>query len=290
MLVHEQKRRTRLRRLAVLLVFALAMFGCRNQKPSQVAIKPAPAKLQSHLLPHNPSLDLASTDSTDYLNADFRILFIGNSHTASLNMPKTVQKMLNKRQSKQKVFCESRIDRFLSDHLARKTTVELIEQGEWDVIVLQGQKYSTSGKYSYPIDAALELTKLANKHGAKVIMFPEWGQKENIDEAKRVHALHESIVKKSGASIAPIGLVWDAAIEQFPDWDFHAPDGNHCNALGAFLTALVFDQILSNQFPDLNKADKNREFSADTQYGINLDAQTALSKFAKLTLEGLKAQ
>jgi hypothetical protein len=217
--------------------------GCSPAADKTANTKPLPSAADDL----NKFLIKRTFENEDYQNADFRVLFIGNSHTSTHQMPKTVQKLLNAAASEKNAFCETCAAGFLTDHVNRKVTLDLIKQGNWDYVVLQAQKYSTSGKYQYPYDAALKLTKLANENGAKVIMYPEFSQRGNKEEAARVHELHQLIASKSGAEVAPVGLVWDVAIQQEPELVLHAYDGNHASEAGAFLTAAVFYQVLSGQ-------------------------------------------
>ena len=240
---------------ALTVLLALLVSGCN--KPSATKTDFVQAQNDSVELPVDHRSGWGR-DSLNYERADYRILFIGNSHTSTCRMPKMVERMLNAR-SKKRVYCEICANSFLVDHAQSKVTTDRIKNKKWDIVVLQAQKYSTSGKYEYPITGALQLTELAKNHGALVIMYPEWGRRQDkseaelkrcMNEAKRIHKLHETIVDKSGASIAPIGRAWNAALTEHPEWDLHS-DGNHANELGAYLTASVFDKLISRLFLQL---------------------------------------
>ena len=246
-------------RLVVAGWVVVALFcGCNDStKVDQKKLAPESAPFQPKPAP---------TRKAEYDAADIRILFIGNSHTSTGMLPRLVQQMLNSRQSRKKVYCESCVNSFLVDHLKRSRTTDRIKQGKWDLVVLQAQKYSVSGKYDYPFDAALELTAMAEKNGAKVMMYPEWGQRKNaskqelercLAEANWVQKLHEKIVDQSGASIVPVGLVWNAALKANPDWRLHS-DGNHANSQGVYLTACVFDQVISAKLLQIDASQKTQ--------------------------------
>ena len=44
----------------------------------------------------------------------------------------------------------------------------------WSFVVLQAQKYSTSGQFFYPTDGAEALLRIARTQRAVPILFPEW--------------------------------------------------------------------------------------------------------------------
>ena len=258
-------------------VILLLSIGCQTEQSESGASK-------DRRLPNN---GIASRNR-EHGKADYRILFVGNSHTASHQIPKTVQAMLNARQSDKKVYCEICVGTFLAAQLSEGNTPQRIRELKWDVVVLQAQKYSSTGKYTYPTDAAEELTRIANEQGAKVIMYPEWRRRQSknetnpgkIGETMRIHQLHESIAAKTGAVVAPVGLAWKAALEQYFDWNFYSDDGNHCNARGAFLTAAVFESILSQHFLALSESAKSKRFDPDKNYGIDTQQQPQLVKIA----------
>lgn len=175
------------------------------------------------------------------------MLLIGNSHCRVGDLPQVLGRLLARVHPDQQVLCRAAPGGgFLIDHAQLSSTRAAIEAGPWDFVVLQALKYSTSGRYEYPFDGAIELTELARKQGAKVIMFPEWRQRGRADEGRRIHALHERLVKTTQATIAPVGLAWDDALEKRPDLQLHAADGNHASNLGARLTAAVLCATISH--------------------------------------------
>ncbi len=284
--------------LAWLLVGILVFAGGCGKKP--IADSDSNPSNQSESL--DPPVDMArgygERNDNEYQQADYRILFIGNSHTSTCQMPKMVQTMLNKRQSKQKIYCEIRAGSFLVDHLRNQRTTDRIKQGKWDIVVLQAQKYSVSGQHDYPYDAALELTKMANAIGAKVIMYPEWGQRRNksaeelkncLSEAKRVHQLHETIVRESGATIAPVGLAWNAALESHPDWTLHS-DGNHANRAGAILTARVFEYLIAADFLSLSLSENPQGKDHIVEDRISSEMQSELTQIAYKVVQEYRKQ
>ena len=233
----------------------------RNELTSNGAIMPGADSEFDESEPEAPSVSLDE--------ADIRVLFLGNSHTYLHNMTQMVAALANLDDDPDKMVAKlpKAGGAFLVNHLANEDTVELIKNGKWDVVVLQGQKYSTTGRYTYPTDAAKELTRLAKEHGARVVMFPEWRRRGHDEEGQRVHRLHESIAKETGAEVAPVGLAWDAAFAAQPNLVLHAADGNHCNPQGAYLTACVLYTTITGRDPQgidyrarIRMSDRQRQF------------------------------
>src|SRR6186713_2817529 len=140
--------------------------------------------------------------------ADITVLFMGNSHTSVNELPETVAALVRAARPGRSVYVEVAPDwGFLEDHATNPRTLELLERRRWSFVVLQAQKYSTSGAFSYPIEPAIELARKARASGAVPIMFPEWPRR-GIAETQRIHDLHVSIAQREPACVAPVGQAW----------------------------------------------------------------------------------
>ena len=182
-----------------------------------------------------------STDS-------FELLFLGNSHSAANGLPGLVTTMLET--GMQGASANSGLAPgylYLADRLTDGVTEPMLNGNQWTHVVLQAQKYSSSGLYHYPTDAAEEWIRRTKGRNALPILFPEWPRRGNDEEGLRVHNLHLGIASREPACVAPVGLAWEAALDQYPDLVLHAPDGNHSSLNGALLTAYVFYELMSGQ-------------------------------------------
>ncbi len=181
-------------------------------------------------------------------DAELSVLFIGNSHIVP--MPNLLKSLSDRRSPERKVVFR-RVSRygFLVDHAGYQPTLDMIAAGPWDVVVLQAQKYSTTGRYHYPCDGALALSERAADVGAKVVMFPEWSQQGNPDEYLRINKVHQEIAEQTGATVAPVGEAWHRAMQQLPQVNLYYVDGNHANETGNWLTACVLYAVLTGENP-----------------------------------------
>lgn len=179
------------------------------------------------------------------------ILFVGNSHTSNHGLPNLVQEMLVACGAGTEIAVEAAVGPFLDQHLTFPVTQEKFTKRNWDVVVLQAQQYSTSGKYAhlYPIEPAIEWIKRVKKQGGLPIMYPEWAQVRGGDEGMRTYQLHCAIAAQEAARVAPIGQAWYRAIRENPKLELHAGDGNHSSLAGSFLTACVLFGTISEISP-----------------------------------------
>ena len=123
-------------------------------------------------------------------------------------------------------------------------------------MILQGQRYSTSGINTYPTDAAEDWVRGSKLQGATPIMFPEHPQVENNWEAQALWNLHSAIAARENTCVAPVGLAWEYVAFELPSLELHLDDGNHASNTGLLLTAMVFYEIITGQpavsLPDLS--------------------------------------
>ena len=181
--------------------------------------------------------------------ADYEILFLGNSHSTQNNLAGLVTKLIRKAPGKPRVraYAEPHWN-FLAERLEDDVSQRILEERDWTHVVLQAQKYSTSGRYSYPTTAAEEWIRRVRSIDAIPVMFPEWPLRGDRVEGQKIHNIHESIAAKEPACVAPVGLVWDLFISQESSTKLHDPDGNHANENGVLLTAFVFYEVITG-FP-----------------------------------------
>jgi len=217
----------------------------------------------------------AQTESPLVTSSDIELLFIGNSHSANHALPQLVATLLQQGLKDTTVYADLAPGySFLADRINDGVTYEKIKSREWSFIILQAQKYSSTGLYTYPTSAAEEWIRRATAQNAVAIMFPEWPRRGNYEEGLRIHGIHARIASREPACVAPVGLAWDYMIAIDPSIPLHAADGNHSNLNGALLSAFVFYQVISTQsardlsyLPEIAVSEDNqrkfREVAAD---------------------------
>ena len=171
--------------------------------------------------------------------ADITVLMMGNSHTVVNRLPEMLAAMVRAaRPGKSVAVVVAPGLQFLEERLQDSVSVNLLRSQSWSVVILQAQKYSSSGLFTYSTAEAVEWIRLARKSNALPIMFPEW-PRLGVPETQRIFDLHVSIAKTEPACVAPIGQAWDLSLTRYPLLVLHDADGNHSSPAGAFLAALV---------------------------------------------------
>ena len=191
------------------------------------------------------------------LTTGYELLFMGNSHSSSNGLPALVATMITQAPAPGTAHWQLAPGfRFLDERLVDGVSLPLLTSRGWTHVILQAQKYSTSGQYYYPTNAAEEFIRIAKAQGTRPILFPEWPRRGNDEEGLRVHQLHLDIASREAACVAPIGLAWEASLASRPDLRLHDSDGNHSNLNGAVLTAYVLYEVITGQkaaeLPDIS--------------------------------------
>jgi hypothetical protein len=221
--------------------------------------------------------DSGGVDGSPFVpNADITLLFMGNSHTSSNDVSGTVTAMVEATASGRTVFgIEAPGSMFLDERLAHAPSMNLLRDHNWSFVVLQAQKYSSSGQFNYSTAEAEELVRRSRVASAVPILFPEWPRKD-VPETQRIYDLHVSIAQREPACVAPIGQAWDLSLARYPTLTLHADDGNHSAPAGAFLAALILYATITG-LPPL-------ELPFIEQMGVDAETQALLRGIADETV------
>jgi hypothetical protein len=204
--------------------------------------------------------------------ADITLLFMGNSHTQSNQLTNMVEAMVRAGSPGRTVASAvAPSSLFLDEHLRNARTMTLLRNQNWSFVILQAQKYSSSGQTDYSTEEAKELVRISRQQRAVPVMFPEW-PRLGIDETRRIYDLHVSIALGEPACVAPIGQAWDLAMARDPALVLHATDGNHSSPAGAFLAALVLYATISGKSP--------LDLPTFSQYPVDASVQQSLRGIA----------
>jgi hypothetical protein len=193
--------------------------------------------------------DRAAATEASAPSADVAVLMLGNSHTVGAGLPARLQTALQGALPGRSVRVVVAPDSaFLDEHLVLPRTSALLAAGPWQAVVLQAQKYSSSGQFAYSTAEAEELVRRVRARGALPVLFPEWARR-GVDESDRIWALHSGIAQRAPACVAPVPQAWQAAQAAVSPLPLHASDDNHAAAAGAQLTALVLMAAITGQSP-----------------------------------------
>ena len=188
-----------------------------------------------------------------------RVLLVGNSYTYYHNMPAMLT------QVGQAVGQPLHVEQIavggarLADHLESGAVTERLEQGSWDLVVLQSQ--STFGANTYVegltrIDGSADYAEAAGKliqeieeHGARVFLFQHWRRRAAPErDGQAIDAIVGGLARDKGTGLVPCGLAWSLVPEDL-EADLYSPDGSHPSPAGAYLNACTLFAELTGKSP-----------------------------------------
>ena len=209
--------------------------------------------------------------------AAISVLMMGNSHTLANQLPKQLEDLLRAGSPGKTVsVVVAPGSMFLDERLADRPSMDLLRSRQWTAVVLQAQKYSSSGMYSYSTAEAQTLVRETRAVKALPVLFPEWARR-GVPETETIYALHVSIARHQPACVAPVGQAWDLAQARMPTLSLHASDGNHSNAAGANLAALMLYATITGKSPSGLPALGNGVSAAVQEQLSTVAADTALA-------------
>ena len=209
---------------------------------------------------------------------EYSVLMIGNSHSSVGDLPLLLRQLLESRENSGPARVTALGNwAFLAERISDNATQPALMSAPWTHVILQAQKYSTTGRYSYPTDAAEEWIRRTRAIGAQPVLFPEWARKGHPEEVTRVQTLHQGIAMREPACVAPVGIAWQMMRKNNPNVELYEPDGNHANRSGALLTAYVLFATITGRSPESLPKHNIRGVSGSQRLMLQAAAAQAIS-------------
>lgn len=180
---------------------------------------------------------------------NFRILFIGNSHTYLHYMPQMLTGLAKKQGTN--VFTEQITGEGagLEWHWQRHETRERIADGDWTHVVLQersrGALEDKEGMHRH----ARLLHEHIQRIGARTVFFMTWAARGERQNQAVIARAYREIAHTCRAMLAPVGMAWETMRFQPEILNLYHRDGRHAGKAGAYLTACVFYTLVCGEDP-----------------------------------------
>ena len=193
------------------------------------------------------------------------VLFVGNSFTYYNSMPELVDRLGAADRSAPTISVASytRGGWTLEEASHDDRLESLLEEGAWDVVVLQEHSQLLSfpagqrRRETYPFAHALDHE--ISSAGGQTVLFMTWGYRDGdpgnypgdtfAAMQRRLVEGYSELGAELSAPVAPVGVAWKEALRREPGVDLWAGDGEHPNTAGSYLAASVFYAMLSGKDP-----------------------------------------
>lgn len=202
------------------------------------------AKSTSHLAAlANQKTEVQTSDT-------LRILFVGNSYTYFWGLAQIVEGLSENEEVYLSTRTSTASGASLNDHWHGRynlTTREKIENGNWDVVVLQNQSRSSIDSLNQFMNYGKKFINLIKEQGAIPILFETWAQKNNSFMQDIISSAHDKLAEETSIQKVPIGKLWSKVREMRPNFELYDPDGSHPNTTGTYFNACIFFAFLTGE-------------------------------------------
>jgi hypothetical protein len=178
-----------------------------------------------------------------------KVLFIGNSFTARNDLPGLIAQLAAARGKTLEHRLISAGGASLRTHWNAGTARQAIQDGQYDAVVLQEQS-TLPVKNARRMHENVRLFDEAIKAaGAKTTLYVTWAKRSAHDAQQVITDAYTSIGRELGATVVPVGLVWQRFLSKHEQPVLHDRDQSHPTLAGSYLAACVFLAVLFEENP-----------------------------------------
>lgn len=179
-----------------------------------------------------------------------RVLFIGNSLTASNDLPAIVAALAKAAGQASLVWKGVLVpDSSLEDHWNAGAARRAIAAGGWEVVVLQQGPSSLPESRRKLLEYAGRFAGEIRKAGARPAMYMVWPSAGRVSDFDRVCESYRLAAREIDGLLFPVGEAWRAAWRRDARVPLYSPDGLHPTAEGSYLAGLVIFEGLYGRTP-----------------------------------------
>lgn len=218
-----------------------------------------------------------------------KALFIGNSYTASNNLPEMVNQLAISTGDTLIYSSHTPGGYTFEQHCVENSTINLIQQGDWDYVILQEQSQKPSfpdqqvARSVFPYAAQLDSLIQAYNPCAQTVFYMTWGRKNGDQQNcgyfpplctyrgmdSLLQLRYTQMAEDNKAVISPVAKLWRAIINQHPSIDLYTGDESHPSEEGTLAAAYTFYTVLFHKDP------------TTTTYTANVAAANTIKEAAK---------
>jgi len=206
-----------------------------------------------NIIPQTGSLQIVVDWSNLIPDYPHRILFIGNSITYynggvdlhTMNLANSIDSTLS-------VYCENVTGGgwTLEQHFNSTNTIQTIQEGNWDLVILQEMTSRPVDDPELFYQYATLLDSVITSAGAETAFFFSWPFQSVFNVMiEQQAAAYNYIGNLLDAPVYPIARAWQLSLQEDPNFELYMADGNHPNVFGTYLACCTFFAFLWNETP-----------------------------------------
>jgi hypothetical protein len=219
--------------------------------------------------------------SGDPAVGSLRVLFIGNSLTYANDLPAMVAGFALEARVGLRIEVEdvSNANYALEDHWGDSRTMRTLDEGGWDVVVLQQGPSSLPENQVNLRENAARFAERIRQLGGTPALYMVWPDVTRLSFFDAVSQSYRNAAEAADAALYPAGEAWRAAWMVDPSLPLYDGDGYHPSILGTYLAALtIYHGLTSRSVIGLSSPDGVR---ADVAAMLQQAAEQATAQFGR---------
>lgn len=192
----------------------------------------------------NPLLDLEDHNKEDLIDAEFKILFVGNSLTYFNNLPELVELEAASKDIDLKANSITKGNYAIVDHWADGIVQQEIKSQQYDFVVIQQGPSSQEEGYQMLMDGGKDYANLCEANDTQLAYFMVWPSRQYYYTFDGVIRNYTESAKANNALLCPVGKIWKEHFDVTNDFSYYGPDGFHPSLEGSKVAAEVIVKSL----------------------------------------------
>lgn len=176
-------------------------------------------------------------DETNNTNAEYNLLFIGNSLTYSNDLPNLVKAYAAARAKDISVTSIVKGNYALIDHWFDGDIQEHIESGDYDFVIVQQGPSSQDYGRGLLIEYGTKISELCKSNDAKLAYYMVWPSLTYYSTFDGVISSYTQAANINNDILCPVGSVWKNYFDDTSDFSYYGQDGFHPSLLGSTIAA-----------------------------------------------------
>jgi hypothetical protein len=209
-----------------------------------------------------------------------RVLFLGNSLTYANDLPAMVAQLAQGAAGELAIEVRdvSLPGYALEDHWNTQESMDALNEGGWDVVILQQGPSSLPENQVFLRDWAVQLADRIRELGGRPALYMVWPENTRLDAFDAVSQSYRNAAEAADAELYPAGEAWRAAWRVDPDLPLYDTDGFHPSRMGSYLAALTIYHGLTGR-PVVGLG--SQEFFPEVARVLQEAAEEAVAQFGR---------
>lgn len=183
----------------------------------------------------------------DTKDADFSVLFVGNSLTYFNNLPILLKKHAKIRGLNVEVEMLAKPNYAIIDHWIDGVVQKLIRTKKYDFVVIQQGPSSQANGLEMLITDGAKYAEICEKNSAKLAYFMVWPSLAYYHSFDGVIANYTTGAEANNAILCPVGKIWKDHFDKTKDYSFYGADQFHPSVKGSQNAAeIILDELLKH--------------------------------------------